>query len=80
MNHFDIMIYYGGCYFCSLICFMEYIDRCYDYQCLNGGQCVENNGLPECRCSRQYHGCHCEQKGEIMISVDQFNFRCDGWY
>ena len=54
---------------------MKYKDRCYDYQCLNGGQCVENNGLPVCKCARQYHGCHCEQKGEIMISVDHFQFQ-----
>ena len=45
---------------------MWFKDRCYDYQCLNGGQCVENNGLPECRCARQYVGCNCEQNGQFV--------------
>ena len=54
---------------------MKYKDRCYDYQCLNGGQCVENNGLPVCKCARQYHGCHCEQKGKVMRAVTYFQFR-----
>lgn len=42
-----------------------YLDVCADYQCSNGGTCIENNGSPKCDCLPGYKGSHCEKKGMI---------------
>ena len=39
------------------------VDVCVDYQCNNGGNCVENNGAPKCNCPVGFSGTHCEKKG-----------------
>ena len=39
------------------------LDVCADYQCSNGGKCVENNGTPKCNCPVGFSGINCEKKG-----------------
>jgi hypothetical protein len=35
-------------------------NACDSWECLNGGACVTNGGLPECHCRDGYSGQHCE--------------------
>lgn len=37
------------------------VDPCDLVSCLNGGQCVQSNGVPFCKCSsKRYIGTRCE--------------------
>ena len=45
---------------------------CDDWECKNGGSCIENDHLPphyaECECADEYEGEHCEIGDDKKIS------------
>ena len=50
-----------------------FIEPCDKWECINGGNCIENGSLPphyaECECTDEFEGEHCEISMYIKVIV-----------
>ena len=48
-----------------------FIEPCDKWECINGGNCIENGSLPphyaECECTDEFEGEHCEISMYIKV-------------
>ena len=51
--------------------FLANCEKCTCWACLNNGECVEENGKPNCECPKGFSGNQCQFQGKPILVLYQ---------